>query len=106
MKTVRAVILKMVPLVEKMISYKMKQAGYGDLMADAWTKISTHYFGLFGKNNVRIKQTVGDEVFKLLVPKQVLLVMSPLTTWIEDEKDSNKRTEATNFKAEGIAQFV
>ena len=79
-KTVRAVILAMVPLVEELITHEMKIAGYVALMHDAWTKYSTHYFGLFASYNVKVNQKVGGEVCELTMQKQVLLKASPLTT--------------------------
>ena len=98
MKTVRAVTLAMVPLVEEMISFEIKQVGYGALMSGAWTKFSTHYFGMFAIYNVTVKQKVGDKVCKLSIPKHVLLEISLLIT--------NNITYATNFKAEVIYHFI
>ena len=46
-KTVSAVILAMVPLVERLIAKELKSPEYGAIMHDCWTKFSTHYFGLF-----------------------------------------------------------
>ena len=105
-KTVRAVILAMVPLVEKMIIKEMKAAGYGALMHDGWTKFSTHYFGLFATYNIKVKQKLAGELCETTMPKQVLLAVSPLTTLVSEKKDSNKTTESTNFKAEVMAQFI
>ena len=85
-KTVRAVILAMVPLVEKMIIKEMKDAGYGALMHDGWTKFSTHYFGLFASYNIKVKQKLAGELCETTMPKQVLLAVSPLTTLVSEKK--------------------
>ena len=108
-KTVRAVILALVPLVEKLIAAEMKEAEHGAIMSDAWSKFSTHYFGLYATYNKTIKHSVGDVLRETLVPQIVLLGMSPLTSYVEekedDDRDTVQATEATNFKAEVLVQF-
>ncbi len=59
-KTVRKVILAMKRLVIDEIAKDMKDAGFGTIMHDGWTKFSQHYVGLFAYFNKKIKRKFGS----------------------------------------------
>ena len=50
-KTFRSIILAMVPYVEVKIKNEMKDAGYGAILHNGWSKFSQHYVALFATYN-------------------------------------------------------
>ena len=67
-KTTRAVILAMVPPVEKLIEKGMNTSVYGFVMHDCWTKFLTHYFGLFAVYNIKVNQKLAGELCETTMP--------------------------------------
>jgi len=43
------VLYNLVEIVENVIKKEMKEAGYGAIMHDGWTKFTTHYVGIFAQ---------------------------------------------------------
>jgi hypothetical protein len=88
---VRKVILAMVVELEKKIAAEMKEAGYGSIMHDGWSKNGIHYLGIF--------------ICFLLngVTKIRMLLVSPIHVLLGDECDSDDESpdgaETTEFSA-------
>ena len=106
--TVRRVILAMVPIIEQVISVEMKEAGYGSILHDGWTKFGQHYVGLFATYNKLIDVIENNRKTQRKVPTSVLLAMSPMSNVKDEEStdgDPEEDTNATTFTAEVHAKF-
>ena len=53
------VFYNLVEIVEDVIKKEMKEAGYGAIMHDGWTKSSTHYVGIFAQYNSTVSGNFG-----------------------------------------------
>ena len=116
---VQKVLFNLKELVEETITGELKEAQYGALMHDGWSKFGTHYVGLFVQYNQRVPQNIGKVKSTTLVPTNVLLAMRPMCGIAEEEDDDNgsekdkfderERTgmdeEATTFTAEVHENF-
>ena len=111
------VFYNLVEIVEDVIKKEMKEAGYGAIMHDGWTKFATHYVGIFAQYNRTVSGNFGKVKSTTVVQTNVLLAMRPMCA-IPDQKeeedgsgsdtDTNKEDveeEATTFTAEVHANF-
>ena len=118
-KMVKETMFTLVEIVEKLIADEMKEAGYGAIMHDGWSKFSSHYTALFAFNVLPKKQTIGGQVTMLYEVYLSLLSLSPLCSVVDnDDDDQNGNTgessddenctddmkEAVNFTAEKHAE--
>ena len=111
------VLYNLVAIVEDVIQKEMKEAGYGAIMHDGWTKFATHYVGIFAQYNKRVSGNFGKVKSTTVVQTNVLLAMRPMCTISEEKEeedgsgsdtDTNKEDveeEATTFTAEVHANF-
>ena len=53
------VFYNLVEIVEDVIKKEMKEAGYGAIMHDGWTKFATHYVGIFAQYNRTVSGNFG-----------------------------------------------
>ena len=105
---IRDILFHLVPMVKKAISREMKEAGYGGVMHDGWSKFGTHYVALFAQFNRIIQQNLGKICKTSRIPTNVLLAMGPmLNVPVPDDTEDDKETgtdmnsaEATKFTAE------
>ena len=117
-KMVQKVLFNCKELVEEMIAVELKQAEYGSLMHDGWSKFGTHYVGLFAQYNRRVPQNIGKVKSTTLMPTNVLLAMRPMCGVAEEEDNDDKSCgkeirnerrgmdeEATEFTAEVHENF-
>ena len=94
-KLVKEVIFALVDLVVDAIDKEMAEAPIGAIMHDGWSKVSTHYFGLFACYN--------RKKGKSLEPTVTLLAVSPLSKAVNDDDtddETDEILETSDFDAD------
>ena len=112
------VLYNLVAIVEDVIQKEMKEAGYGAIMHDGWTKFATHYVGIFAQYNKRVSGNFGKVKSTTVVQTNVLLAMRPMCAISEEKEEEEEdgsdtdtnnegglEEEATTFTAEVHANF-
>ena len=81
----------MVTLVEDAIKKDLKEAKYGALMHDGWSKYGTHYVALFAQFNKKTYQQIGKRRTPTIASASVLLAVRPIlnVTAIDNEDEKN-----------------
>ena len=109
---IRNILFNMVTLVEEALKIELKEANYGAIMHDGWSKFGTHYVALFCQYNRRTYQQIGKIRTPTITPASVLLAVRPMLNVTahdnEDEKMGEETTqsqEATSFTAEVHSKF-
>ncbi len=88
-KTVRAVIIAITCAVEVKLATKMKAAGKGLIVHDAWTKFGTHIFGLCSTYMESRQYLVEGSMLNAYKPIISLLSVLPLHTIARESKDED-----------------
>ena len=88
----------------------MKDAGYGAILHDGWSKFSQHYVALFATYNKTVSVIEQRTAIKKKVPSSVLLDMFPMSNVPATNDEASKLnptedTDATTFTAEVHAKF-
>ena len=93
-KYIKEVLYKLVELVEDAVAAEMSKAPIGAIMHDGWSKVSTHYFGLYATYSLK----VGAE-YK---PYIALLSVSPIQQELDadDSDDSGSEDDPTDDATE------
>ena len=89
-RTLKAVILTMVEIVEPKIGRQMKIAGRGSILHDGWTKDSVHYVGSYCCYIRAITTVVKGKKLVEELPKLIILACSPMASIEVNELDTMK----------------
>ena len=114
-KLIKRILFHLVTMVEDNIKKDLKEANYGALMHDGWSKYGTHYVALFAQFNKKTYQQIGMRSSQTVTPASVLLAVRPMlhVTAVDNEEEkiggetiqSQAAQEATSFTAEVHAKF-
>ena len=97
-KYIKDVIYKLVELVEKAVGDEMKHAPIGAIMHDGWSKVSTHYFGLYACYSLK----VGPKH----KPHIALLAVAPIQETDNGDSDDDQPGETATFDADAHCRFI
>jgi hypothetical protein len=103
-KSFKAILLALSDLVTQELKVEMKDACFGVINHDSWTKSSFHYLGIIAHYNIKQwHYSRGDKYYKS-IPVHSLVSVSPIAKYPED--DSGVVEEATLFNAESLATQI
>ena len=96
---IRDILFHLVPMAKKAILMEMKEAGYGDVMHNSWSKFGTNYVALFAQFNRNIQQNLGKITKGSRRLKNVLLAMGmmlnvPVLEDTEDGKETDTEIDS------------
>ena len=92
------VIFKLVELVEKAIGEEMKQSPIGAIMHDGWSKVSTHYFGLYA--------CYSHKVGNVFSPRIALLAVAPIQETSEEDSSDDDDDDDSSAVSDGKTASV
>ena len=102
--TFKSVLLALSEITTEILSERLRDAGWGVVIHDGWTKASIHYFGMIASYNRVVWYRKGDKWEACLEPTRSLVSVSPIgaAATSEDEENGTITQEATKFNAQAM----